>query len=113
MSLRRQSIRGNLIFEILYLLHYPHLKVWYEQEWVAIISLDSISGSREEGIAQPGYSLQTSMFGQHLKLSPKRVIPFRGHPHMASDDFGSFLTYLPTLIRYHQMEADLPTYPNI
>ena len=32
---------------------------------------------------------------------------------MASDDFGSFLTYLPTLIRYHQMEADLPTYPNI
>ena len=23
----------------------------------------------------------------------------RGHPHMASDDFGSFLTYLPTQIR--------------
>ena len=37
----------------------------------------------------------------------------RGHPHMASDDFRSFLTYLPSLIRYHQMEADLPTYPNI
>ena len=26
-----------------------------------------------------------------------------------SDDLGSFLTYLPTLIRYHQMEPDLPT----
>ena len=23
----------------------------------------------------------------------------REHPHMTSDDFGSFLTYLPTLIR--------------
>ena len=32
---------------------------------------------------------------------------------MASDDFGSFLTYLPTQIRYHHMEADLPTHPNI
>ena len=32
---------------------------------------------------------------------------------MASDDFGSFLTYLPTQIRSHQMEPDLPTYPNI
>ena len=37
----------------------------------------------------------------------------RGHPHMASDDFGSFFTNLPTQIRLHQMEHDLPTYPNI
>ena len=41
------------------------------------------------------------------------IIKLRGHPHMASDDFGSFLTYLPSLIRYHQMGADLPTYPNV
>ena len=29
---------------------------------------------------------------------------------MTSDVFGQFLTYLPTLIRYHQMWLDLPTY---
>ena len=29
---------------------------------------------------------------------------------MTSDVFGSFLTYLPTLIRYRQMWLDLPTY---
>ena len=34
----------------------------------------------------------------------------REHSHMTSDVFGSFLTYLPTLIRYHQMWLDLPTY---
>ena len=32
---------------------------------------------------------------------------------MTSDVFGSFLTYLPTLIRYRQMWLDLPTYPKI
>ena len=30
---------------------------------------------------------------------------------MKSDVFGSFLTYLPTLIRYCQMWLDLPTTP--
>ena len=30
---------------------------------------------------------------------------------MTSDVFGSFLTYLPTLIRYRQMWLDLPTLP--
>ena len=37
----------------------------------------------------------------------------REHSYMMSDIFGSFLTYLPTLIRYHQMWLDLPTYPKI
>ena len=37
----------------------------------------------------------------------------REHPHMTSDDFGSFLTYLPTQIRYHQILIDLPSYPKI
>ena len=50
---------------------------------------------------------------RHAYFDTFDVFLLRGHPHMASDDFGSFLTYLPTLIRYHQMEADLPTYPNI
>ena len=35
----------------------------------------------------------------------------REHSYMTSDVFGSFLTYLPTLIRYRQMWLDLPTYP--
>ena len=37
----------------------------------------------------------------------------REHSYMTSDVFGSFLTYLPTQIRYHQMWLDLPTYPKI
>ena len=41
------------------------------------------------------------------------TICFREHSHMTSDVFGSFLTYLPTLIRYHQMWPDLPAYPKI
>ena len=35
------------------------------------------------------------------------------HSHMTSDVLGPFLTYLPTLIRYHQMWLDLPTYSKI
>ena len=35
------------------------------------------------------------------------------HSHITSDVFGSFLTNLPTLIRYRQMWLDLPTYPKI
>ena len=28
------------------------------------------------------------------------------HSHMASDVFGVFLTYLPTLIRYYRVKSD-------
>ena len=38
------------------------------------------------------------------------MIRIREHSHMTSDVFGSFLTYLPTLIRYHHMWIDLPKY---
>ena len=66
-------------------------------------------------IAVPGERGRQAMLQIRVKDQNVDInaLALRGHPHMASDDFGSFWTYLPTQIRYHQILIDLPTYPKI
>ena len=80
----------------------------------------------------PMGNLQASLPKIHLKgywrfFSSFFCSSLRGHPHMISDFWGPFLTYLPTHIRFfHQFRAilllqnrlypifiNLPTYPTI
>ena len=57
-------------------------------------------------------AIYSFLFRQNVMLK-KKWFCFGEHSHMTSDIFGSFLTYLPTLIRYRQIWLDLPTYTYI
>ena len=56
----------------------------------------------------PGLLLESIQLKGRKFIIPKGML--REHSHMTSDVFGSFLTYLHTRIRYHQMWLDLPKY---
>ena len=82
------------------------------QEACALAQSDRISTfANPETINQ--FIEDKGLYPCHLCCQSSSAVSFitiREHSHMTSDVFGSFLTYLPTLIRYRQMWLDLPTH---